>query len=147
MSACKKEKTFLYEVEDVTISPSGTGKDNVKSTTEFISIAYADLYGTGISSTYLQQLNVIYNSFGDKKLIEERIIRAFLNDPAAIIPASVSVNGDTAQFIINTYKKFYNRMPDAFESYYVKELIRTDIYTTPRVIYYSFMTSDEYRYY
>ncbi|MEP7264380.1 MAG: hypothetical protein ABI772_07780 [Bacteroidota bacterium] len=146
--SCKKESTYLYEVEPVTVAQSnGSGKKNIKSTTEFISIAYADVYGTNISSSKLQSLNIVYTAFGDKKLIEDRIIRGFLNSPTAIIPDSVVVNGDTALFITNSYKKIYNREPNAFEKYYAVQLIRNEPYLTPKLIYYALMTSDEYRYY
>lgn len=145
--SCQKEKSFLYEVEPVTVSQNGSGKNNVKSTVEFISIAYADIFGTNISSSYLQTLNVVYTAFGDKKMIEDRIIRSFLISPGAIIPSSVSVSGDTSQFVVNTYKKIYNREPNEFEKYYSVQLIRNNPDLNARVMYYSLMTSDEYRYY
>lgn len=145
--SCQKEKTFLYEVDPVNVNSNGGIKTNVKSTTEFISIAYADLKGTNISSSELQNLSTVYTAFGDKKLIEDRIIRKFLTDPNTLLPASISVNGDTILFLVNTYKKFFNREPNEFERYYLKELIKTNTGIDPRIIYYSMMTSDEYRYY
>ena len=146
--SCKKETSFLFEVEPVTVSQNnGSGKNNVKSTIEFISIAYADIFGSNISTSELQTLNIVYTAFGDKKLIEDRIIRSFLNSPGANIPSSVSVGGDTAQFVVNTYKKLYNREPNEFEKYYTVQLIKNEIYLSARVIYYALMTSDEYRYY
>jgi len=148
IASCQKEKSFLYEVEPVDVTQSGgSGKNNVKSTTEFISIAYTDIFATNIGTSYLQALNIVYTAFGDKKLIEDRIIRSFLNDPAAIIPASVSVSGDTTLFVVNAYKKIYNREPNEFEKYYSVQLIRNNPYMNARVIYYALMTSDEYRYY
>ena len=145
--SCQKEKTFLYEVDPVVVSSNGGVKNNVKSTTEFISISYADLKGTNISSSELQNLSIVYTAFGDKKLIEDRIIRKFLNDPNTLLPSAISVNGDTILFIVNTYKKFFNREPNEFERFYYKELIRANTGIDSRIIYYSMMTSDEYRYY
>ncbi len=148
IASCKKETSFLYEVDPVSVAQNGgSAKNNVKSTTEFISIAYADIFGTNISTSYLQDLNTVYTAFGDKKMIEDRIIRAFLNSPSAIIPGAVSVGGDTAVFVVNTYKKLYNREPNEFEKYYTVQLIRTEPYMSAKVIYYALMTSDEYRYY
>ena len=147
LSNCKKEKTFLYELNPVQVNANGNIKNNVKSTTEFISIAYADLKGSNISSSELQNLSIVYTSFGDKKLIEDRIIRKFLIDANTIIPIAINVNGDTTIFVINTYKKFFNREPDDFEKYYYKEFIRANAGIDARMIYYSMMTSDEYRYY
>jgi hypothetical protein len=148
IASCKKETSFLYEVDPVSVTQNGgNGKNNVKSTTEFVSIAYADIFGTNISTSYLQDLSTVYNAFGDKKMIEDRIIRAFLNSPSAIIPGSVSVGGDTSVFVVNTYKKLYNRDPNEFEKYYTVQLIRNETYMSAKVIYYALMTSDEYRYY
>jgi hypothetical protein len=147
-TACTEEKEYQYEVNDVKVSQEGTEKTNRKSTSEFISIAYSDLYGTAIPQTKLVNLSIAYSSFGDLNVIEERIISNFLNDTGNIqLPPSISVNGDTSQFIVNTYRKFYNRNPNEFEKYKWMEMIRNDISITPATMYFVFMTSDEYRFY
>jgi hypothetical protein len=145
--ACTTEKEYQYEVYSVTTGKNAGDKSNRKSTTEFISIAYADLFGTYIPQSKLINLSIAYSSFGDYKVIEERIIKNFLNDSNVAIPQTPSVNGDTLLFISNTYKKFYNRDADEFEKHYWKELIRTNSMVTPAIIYYAMMTSDEYRFY
>lgn len=145
--ACTKEKQYQYEVNTVDVNNGSGIKGNQKSTLEFISIAYADLFNTTISQSKLVNLSVAYNSFGDKKIIEDRIIRNLLNTSGVNIPTSVSVNGDTSQFIINCYQKFYNRAPNELEKYYWKRLLATNTNVTPMIVYYSMMTSDEYRFY
>jgi hypothetical protein len=148
LTACTEEKEYQYEVNDVKVSQEGTEKTNRKSTSEFISIAYSDLYGTAIPQTKLINLSIAYSSFGDLNVIEERIISNFLNDTGNIqLPPSISVNGDTSQFIVNTYRKFYNRNPNEFEKYKWMEMIRNDVSITPATMYFVFMTSDEYRFY
>ena len=144
---CTKEKKYQYEVDPVTIGQEGAAKTNSKSTTEFISIAYSDLYGTNIPQSKLINLSIAYSSFGDLKVIEERIISNFLNDSNAVIPSQISVNGDTTQFIINAYKKFFNRNPNEFEKQHWKELIKSDLNIKPITFYFAMMTSDEYRFY
>lgn len=146
-SSCTKEKKYQYGIVPVSVSSDGSDKKNTKSTIEFISIAYADLFGAGIPQSKLINLSSAYASFGDRKVIEERIIKNLINDSAAVIPAFPSINGDTLLFIENCYKKFYNRIPGSFEKHYWKELIRTNANVNPEVIYYSMMTSDEYRFY
>ena len=146
-SSCVKEKQYQYEVNPVTLPENTSGKTNQKSTVEFISIAYTDLFNTTIPQSKLINLSVAYSSFGDLKVIEERIIRNFLNDPTVSIPASISVSGDTALFITNSYKKFYNREPSELEKYYWKQLIKTNPAVSPLLVYYGLMTSDEYRFY
>src|SRR5687768_17590499 len=130
-AGCTKDTKYQYEVNDVEVGPEGSEKDRPKSTTQFISIAYADLFGATIPQTKLINLSVAYSSFGDLKVIEERIISNFINDPAVQLPAQVSVNGDTAKFITDCYKKFYNRQPDEFEKFRWLQLIRSDANITP----------------
>jgi len=146
-SACKTDKQYEYEVNPVTVTKPGGDKTNRKSTTEFISIAYSDLFGTSIPQSKLINLSIAYSSFGDLKVIEERIIKNLLNDSNVVIPNSPAVNGDTTIFISNSYKKFYNREPTEFEEHYWKELIQNNTNVTPSTIYYAMMTSDEYRFY
>ncbi len=146
-ASCTTKKEAEYELTPVSVSQHGGDKSNQKSTTEFISIAYADLFGTEIPQSRLVNLSIAYSSFGDLRVIEDRIIRNFLNDSNAIIPTTPSVNGDTSLFISNSYKKFYNREATEFEKYRWIELIRNNPSSGPLVIYYSLMTSDEYRFY
>lgn len=149
ITSCKKEanKSYIYDVNNVGVAQDGVAKPNVKSTVEFISIAYSDLYGTTIDQTKLTDLGTAYNAFGDKKLIEDLIIRNFLNANGVSIPTLAAMNADVNLFVINTYKKFFNREPNEFELWQMKSLIQTDVNTTPELVYYAFMTSNEYRYY
>jgi len=145
--SCTTEKEVEYEVDPVSVSQSGGSKNNQKSTTEFISIAYADIFGTEISQARLVNLSIAYSSFGDLRVIEDRIIRTFLNDTSAILPATPSVNGDTMLFVNNSYKKFFNREATEFEKYQWLGLIRSSTSAGSLTVYYSLMTSDEYRFY
>lgn len=145
--SCTKEKSYLYEVEPVTIEQDGANKNNLKSDFEFISIAYSDLFGTTISRDDLVDLSLAYSSFGDRKLVEDMIIRNFLNTTSVNIPTSTQMRNDVPQFINDTYSKLFNRAPNEFESWYVVNLIENDMAITSEIVYYSFMTSNEYRYY
>ena len=145
--SCTKEKSYLYEVEPITVEQDGSNKNNLKSDFEFISIAYSDLFGTTISRDDLVDLSLAYSSFGDRKLIEDMIIRNFLNDPSVNIPTSIQMRNDINLFINDTYKKLFNRAPNEFEAWYVVNLIENDTDITSEIVYYSFMTSNEYRYY
>ena len=137
----------IFGVNDVTVSQDGVNKPNVKSTTEFISIAYSDIFGTTIDQNTLLELSYAYIAFSDKKLIEDMIIRNFLNQSGVTIPSQSEMTSDVGQFVRDTYKKFYNREPNEFEKWQVAELINNDGNMTPELAYYSFMTSNEYRYY
>lgn len=146
-TACEKEVDYLYEVNPVTVQSPGSIKTNAKSTVEFLTIAWADLFGTQIPQQELSRLNTVYVAFGDKKMIEDRILLNFLSKSGVQIPAQTNVSGDTTLYINNTYKKLFNRDANAFEKYYMKEQIRLNAAMTSKVIWYALMTSDEYRYY
>ncbi|UPT66978.1 MAG: hypothetical protein M0D57_21565 [Sphingobacteriales bacterium JAD_PAG50586_3] len=145
LSACKKE--YVFGVDDVDVVQSSASKNNVKTTTEFVSIAYSDIFGTTIPQNYLTKLSLAYLAFGDKKLVEDIIIKNMLNAPGVQLPTQQTMLADVDLFVTNTYKKFYNREPGEFELWKMNQLIQADQTITPELIYYAFLTSDEYRYY
>lgn len=147
ITSCKKEKTYVYEVEPVTVQQPGSEKPNVKSTQEFISIAYADLFGKTITNGELVILDRIYGSFGDRKLMEDMIIRNAINSSSVDVPTNTEMRADVVKFVTDCYKKFYNRLPSEYESWFLVNLINGDTAVTPVMVYYSFLTSNEYRYY
>ncbi len=147
IASCKKDVKYVYDVNNSTVSQPGANKPNVKSTLEFISIAYSDLFGTSIGAGDLTDLSLCYLAFGDKKFTEDLIIRNFLNKPGVTIPTQAAMAADVPAFVQATYRKFYNRDPNEFEKWQVVNNINSNAAITPELVYYSFMTSDEYRYY
>jgi hypothetical protein len=146
--SCKKEKKITYQLNDVPIENNSANKDHLKSTIEFISIAYSDIFGTVISTNKLAELSTIYKAFGDKKLIEQMVIKNFLNEPSIQIPQIDRSSSSTINiFVQNMYTKLYNRTPDEYELWFVADMIQKDITLTSELIYFSLMTANEYRYY
>ena len=146
--SCKKEKKAVYALNDVNISQNSANKDHLKSTTEFISIAYSDIFGTVITTDKLADLSTMYRAFGDKKLIEEMVIKNFLNESTIQIPQIDRNSEITIQnFVSNSYKKLFNRTPDEYELWFVADMILKDDALTAELIYFSLMTANEYRYY
>jgi len=145
ISSCKKD--YTYNVNDVNVTKPGNGKSNVKTTTEFISIAYSDLFSTTIPNDSLLNISQAYQSFGDRKLIEDRIIRHLLNRTDVQIPTNQQMRSDVPAFVNQAFQKLFNRTPDAFENYFVTNIIQLDATISPVVVYYALMTSNEYRYY
>jgi len=146
--SCKKEKKAVYGLNDVNISQNSANKDHLKSTTEFISIAYSDIFGTVITTDKLADLSTIYRAFGDKKLIEEMVIKNFLNESTIQIPQIDRTSEITIQnFVSNSYKKLFNRTPDEYELWFVADMIQKDASLSSELIYFSLMTANEYRYY
>ena len=146
--SCKKEKKITYQLNDVTIENNTANKDHLKSTIEFISIAYSDIFGTVISTNKLAELSQIYKAFGDKKLIEQMVIKNFLNEPSIqISQIDRSSTSTINSFVQNAYTKLYNRTPDEYELWFVADMITKDNDLTSELIYFSLMTANEYRYY
>ena len=146
--SCKKEKKITYHLNDVTIENNTANKDHLKSTIEFISIAYSDIFGTVISTNKLADLSQIYKAFGDKKLIEQMVIKNFLNEPSIQIPQIDRNSSSTINsFVQNVYTKLYNRTPDEYELWFISNMIENDTNLTSELVYFSLMTANEYRYY
>ena len=140
-------KRYVYEVQTQEIYQTASQKQTLKTTTQFVSIAYSDLYNTSITNDQLNKLDIAYQSLGDKKIIEDMIIKNFLQQANSLIPSNTVMRSDIPAFVQNAYLRFYNRKPNEFEAWKVKDMIEKNVDITPKMIYYSLMTSDEYRYY
>ena len=145
--SCQSDHLYLYEVNPVEVKKDGVKKQNLKSDLEFLSLAYTDLFGQTLPDALLNRMVGAYASVGDKSLIADIIIRNLLNRPEAQIPDNTDMRADVKGFVIGTYKKFYVREPGEYERWYFENLINSNPDITPEIIYYAFLTSDEYRYY
>ncbi len=141
------EDRYIYEVQTKEIYQSASQKQTLKTTTQFVSIAYSDLFNSSITNDKLNSLDIAYQSLGDKKVIEDMIIKTFLEQASSFVPSNTVMRSDIPTFVQNTYLRFYNRKPNEFEAWKVKDMIEKNTDITPKMIYYTLMTSDEYRYY
>jgi hypothetical protein len=146
-NSCKKETEYIYEVNDVQVSQEDIGKGIPKSTIEFLSIAYSDIFGNTISQNQLNRLSLLYLAFGDKKLLEDLLIKNMINRPESLLPSNQTMRADVDLFIVNAYQKLYNRSPNELEVFTLKKNINENAQMTAVIVYYAMMTSDEYRYY
>ena len=146
-TACKKEKDYIYGLEDVQVRKDAGSKTVAKTMVEFISIAYADVFGSTISQNQLGQLSLLYLSFGDKRLLEDLLIKNMLNTQAASLPTNTEMRADINAFVRSTYLKLFNREPNELEAFTLAKEITDDASLNVEIVYYSMMTSDEYRFY
>ncbi len=144
---CKKETTNIYEVDDVLVTKDQSEKTVSKTMVEFISIAYADVFGSTISQNDLGILSLLYLAFGDKILIEDVLVKNMLNSPDANLPSNAEMRANIGQYVKNTYIKLYNREPNELESFTLTEKINANEAMTSAMVYYAMMTSNEYRFY
>ncbi len=147
-SSCQKGDTYyVYELETVSLNQEAANKTRLKNSSKFIATAYSDIFGVAISPTKLDEISLTYESFGDSKIIEDMVIRNFLNQNNAQIPSSVVMRNDIEKFVKETYQRFFTRQPTALEVYKWKSAIESNPNLSSELIYYGFLTSDEYRYY
>lgn len=147
-AACTKTQVFdVYEVDPVSADPSGSTKVTEKSDIEFVSIVYSDLFESQITVDELTTLIGAYKSLGDRNIIIDRIIRAYLKDPGVVKPSNAAMRADVKQFIRNSFKRFLVREPDELELWYWNKEIVADTSMTVEQVYYVLLTTEEYKYY
>jgi hypothetical protein len=147
ISSCHKEQRAIYQVQEQELYQSAAEKKTLKTTTQFISIAHNDLFGTNITSSELTKLDVAYQSLGDKHVLEDMIVKSLINSGNVQIVSNTTMRADVPAFVEGVYLRFYNRKPNEFEAWKMKDLIEKNSDITPQMIYYSMMTSEEYRFY
>lgn len=146
-TSCNKEKRYIYEVQQQELYQSAAQKQNLKTTDQFISIAYSHLFGASITNTELTKYNIALQSLGDKSTMQDMIVKSMINRSGVQLVSNTAMRADIPTFVEETYLRFYNRKPNEFERWKMKDLIEKNTDVTPQMIYYSMMTSDEYRYY
>jgi hypothetical protein len=145
--SCKKEINLVYQLDEVTLQQAEIEKNNVKTQLEFISIAYTDLFGTTISQHDLENMALAYDAFGDNKLMEDLIIRNLIVKNDNHIPETQDMRADPEGFVRDVYAGLFNREANEYELWYFTNLINEDTALTAELVYYSFLTADEYRTY
>lgn len=146
-AGCNKEQRVIYEVQQQELYQNSSQKQTLKTTTQFISIAYNDLFGSNITGDELTKLDVAYQSLGDKHVLEDMIVKSLINRSTVQIVSNTTMRADINEFVKGVYLRFYNRNPNEFEAWKLKDLIEKNADITPKMIYYSMMTSEEYRFY
>ena len=148
ITSCKKENdATLYQVNEEELLPSNINKKRLKTNEQYVSILYANLFQKALSANKVYDISQCFESIGDKVVAREVLISNFMNKPDVLIPSVTQMNANVEQFVIDTYKRFYIRLPTEAEKEYIKKSITADPNLTPELVYMSFALSDEYMYY
>lgn len=156
LTACKKETeiitqpvvdNYVYNINPEDIYQSNVEKTKEKTSEQYISILYTDLFQTTIPQTSLQNLAEVRQAIGDKQMVDELIINNFINGQSIDIPTNAEMRTDIENFIKTTYIRFFLREPNAYEIFELKKAIEEDDGLTPELIYQSFTLSNEYKFY
>ena len=154
--SCKKEITtirevvpdnYIYGINGDTLYQSNVEKTKQKSSEQYLSILYANLFQSTIPPSDLAQLSELRLASGDKQLIDELVLNNYINGGGAIIPSDAEMRADIGQFIENTYIRFFLRLPSPYEVYELREMIESDLELTPELIYQGFALANEYQFY
>ncbi len=154
--SCKKETRiireevidgYIYTVNSEPVYQSNVEKTKQKTTEQFISILYANLFQTTIPQTDLTDLSLIRNAIGDKQMADELIISGLVNNPEVNIPTNQQMRDNLDAFVEDTYIRFYLRLPTAYERYELRDEIESDLDMTPQDVYVAFAISNEYKFY
>ncbi len=140
---------LVYGIDTIPVYASAAEKTRLKSESQFLGTAYANLYLQPIGSSTLNELALVRLANGDKGLIGELVLENFLNDPTAqaTMPSNADMRADLDAFVESTYLRFFQRLPGAYEQVAVRRLIEADPDMDPIDVYRAFINSNEYLYY
>lgn len=146
--SCKREPVEPhFELNGYDLYPATAGKDKLKTNEQFVAILHANLFQTALSANDIFDLNNCIESIGDKELAREVVISNFMNKEGVQIPTVEEMNVDIDQFIIDTYIRFFVRIPTEAEKTYLRNYIQSNAFMTPELVYFSFALSNEYMFY
>lgn len=144
--SCKKDENN-YGLNDQHILPANAEKTKQKSPEQFVSILYANLFQTALSSADLYEVSQCIQSVGDKELVHEVLISNYMNDGAVELPSNEEMRSNIELFVIETYHRFLVREPSEAELQYFKNYISSNPNVNPEMVYFAFALSNEYQYY
>lgn len=146
-TACQDNNTYVYQVQEETISSPTADKTKEKTIEQYVAVLYANLFQKPLAANELYDVSQVILSIGDKELAKEVIISNFLNSPEVLVPTKEEMRADVSKFIEETYERFLIRKPTALEKEHFTRYINARPNITPDMIYYSFAISNEYQYY
>ncbi len=154
ITACKRDvfekrvyDNVIYEVNPVTLYLNNGQKTKQKTSLQYISILYANLFNQNISAQKLNELSEVFLSIGDKEIANSLTLNRFLTLTGIQIPTNQQMRDDIPQFVSDSYLKFYLRNPTPYEAYQLQKMITDDLAVTPEMVYAAFALSNEYNFY
>lgn len=147
VTSCKKEDATRYGLNNQHIRPANAEKTKLKTPEQYVSILYANLFQTALSSDNLFEVSQCIQSVGDKDLVHEVIISNYMNDGGVELPSDSEMRADVEQFVIDTYHRFLVRVPSEAELQWFKNYINSNPNVNAEMVYFAFALSNEYQYY
>ena len=145
-SACKKEEV-IYDVNQVNANSYNSGKDKLKSISQYISILYANLFQEALSANELVEISNCIMSIGDKEVANEIVLSNFMNKTGVIMPSDSLMRADVDAFLEETYTRFFIRNITEAEREFFKNFLETNPNVSVEMVYTAFSLSNEYQFY
>lgn len=146
-SACQKEDEVVYGVNQVNANSYNSGKDKLKSISQYISILYANLFQKALSANELVEISNCIMSIGDKEVANEIILSNFMNKTGVIMPSDSLMRADMDAFLEETYNRFFIRNITEAEREFFKNFLEANPDVSVEMVYTAFSLSNEYQFY
>ena len=143
--SCKKED--IYDVNQINATSYNANKNKLKTTHQYISIVYANLFQQALSANELVEISRCIESIGDKQVAHEIVLSNFMNKEGVIIPSDSVMREDLDLFIEETYKRFYVRDITEAEREFFINFFENNQNVSAEMVYMAFALSNEYQYY
>ena len=144
-SSCKKDD--VYELNEINATSYNANKNKLKSSNQFISILYANLFQEALSANELVEISRCIQSIGDKEVAHEIILSNFMNKEGVIIPSDSIMRDDLNLFIEESYKRFFVRDITEAEREFFLSFFESHPNVSAEMVYMAFSLSNEYQYY
>ena len=144
--SCNKEVP-VYQLNQINSSSYNANKNKLKSTMQYISILYANLFQTALSSNELVEITNCIESIGDKEVAHEIVLSNFMNSQQVLIPSDSLMRSDLNHFIEETYKRFYVRDITEAERKFFIDFFESNPNVSSEMVYMAFALSNEYQFY
>tara|TARA_B100000700_G_C14576798_1_gene638229 strand:- start:155 stop:634 length:480 start_codon:yes stop_codon:yes gene_type:complete len=143
--SCKKDPT--YDINQIQSYSYNANKNKLKTTGQYISILYANLFQKALSANELVEITRCIESVGDKELVHEVVLSNFMNKEGVIIPSDSLMRADLDMFIAETYKKFFVRDITQAEREFFLNFFELNPNVSAEMVYTAFSLSNEYQFY
>ena len=144
-SSCRKDD--VYELNEINATSYNANKNKLKSSNQFISILYANLFQEALSANELVEISRCIQSIGDKEVTHEIILSNFMNKEGVIIPSNSIMRDDLNLFIEESYKRFFVRDITEAEREFFLSFFESHPNVSAEMVYMAFSLSNEYQYY
>lgn len=147
LGGCTIEPETRYGLQALEINSATADKDRAKTIDQWISILYADLFGTALGSDELYAIKQAFLSVGDQEIARESLVSSLMQHPDIQLPDAAAMQADPDGFIEAAYVRFLVRMPTQAERTWMRNYLESNPSVTPELVYSAFALSEEYLYY